>query len=116
MKSQEEAYWLRLLASEKPLNRAQRDELARIIEDYFERLAGKPGRPQKTALEHMYYDTSTGFMDHLLTAEMEKGLSRRRAAAGLLDQFNANAKAHGLKPLTLNGMLKRIERWRQQRQ
>jgi hypothetical protein len=74
------------------------------------------GRPYKNARERTNYNFSTALMHELLKEEIAKGRSRRVAAADLPRGFNRNLKAHGLKPITGNAVLKRIERWQRAQQ
>ena len=114
MKISEAVFWRDLLRGAKPLTRAQRNELALIIDDLF--VHPMAGRPNKTALERINRDFSTGVMHELVQDQITQGKSRPAAAASVARQISRNLKAHGKKLLTTGALLKRIERWQRQRQ
>lgn len=110
MRPNELEYWRGVLVGDKPLTRAQRTELLRILESYVNREAGKGGNPGKTALQRTYRDFSTGIMDEAIKEEMAKGVSLHVAAATVAKWLNW--KAAGRKKPTGAAVLKRVERWR----
>jgi hypothetical protein len=115
VKKSEAIFWRDLLRSEKALNRKQRDELAGILHDLF--IAKRTGgRPYKSTLERVHGDFSTAVMNEYLEQGVAAGRSLEDVAADLAKDFNPKLKEQGRKQITAGAVLKRVERWKKNRQ
>ncbi len=79
MSPDEKQAWLEILRHDDPLDREMRDRLADILEEYFRREDGKPGRPRLTpATKGMQTDQLMRRWE-LVEAEIKAGRSYTEA-------------------------------------